>query len=404
MSRQSIVVPDVYPPTGSAHAVVVDRTLYSAGMEPRDPHGEVVGRGDVGAQAEEAYRNLEAVLRQAGATWRDVVKVSTYSAPHGLSAAGRRDLQAVADRYLPAGERAGLVVPLALGDPDVLVAVEVIAHIGVAKRCVTQVPAAVAAPGWAQAVRVGDLVYVGGQAATGGHVADQVRRVYEGIGAVLEAAGVAWRDVVKVHQYATRSDVPFDQIRQARDPYLRAGEFLSTSVVCGPAHPQWPLAGWLVLVDVEAYAGPKRFVRAPDVWANPGGLHATAAGRLLFLQAQMSRDIAGRTLHPDDVVAHTELVFRNLNGMLRAAGVAWGDVVHVRTFRKRAADLPAIHHVRDRWVLPGRYANTDLVADFFDPKALVEIEVLAVASVSGGSTAPGPFRRPGADEAGPVLT
>jgi enamine deaminase RidA (YjgF/YER057c/UK114 family) len=54
------------------------RLVFVAGQVAMDPEGRVVGEGDLKAQAAQVYRNLAAVLAEAGCTLRDVVKFTTY--------------------------------------------------------------------------------------------------------------------------------------------------------------------------------------------------------------------------------------------------------------------------------------------------------------------------------------
>lgn len=44
-----------------------------------DSKGEIVGQNDIRAQAVKAFENLEAMLREAGATLEDVVKLNIYA-------------------------------------------------------------------------------------------------------------------------------------------------------------------------------------------------------------------------------------------------------------------------------------------------------------------------------------
>ena len=59
-------------------AVEPARLVFVAGQVAMDAEGRVVGEGDVKAQAVQVYRNLAAVLAEAGCTLRDVVKLTTY--------------------------------------------------------------------------------------------------------------------------------------------------------------------------------------------------------------------------------------------------------------------------------------------------------------------------------------
>ena len=54
------------------------KTVYIAGQLARDLEGNIVGPGDMRAQMEQTFKNLDACLKAAGATWADVVKTNTY--------------------------------------------------------------------------------------------------------------------------------------------------------------------------------------------------------------------------------------------------------------------------------------------------------------------------------------
>lgn len=54
------------------------RIVFIAGQLARDIDGNCVGKGDMRAQMEQTFQNLDRCLRAAGATWADVVKTNTY--------------------------------------------------------------------------------------------------------------------------------------------------------------------------------------------------------------------------------------------------------------------------------------------------------------------------------------
>src|SRR5689334_22527967 len=54
------------------------RTLYVSGQVSVNEKGELVGKGDLAAQAEQVFRNLDSALKGAGATFADVVKITTF--------------------------------------------------------------------------------------------------------------------------------------------------------------------------------------------------------------------------------------------------------------------------------------------------------------------------------------
>jgi enamine deaminase RidA (YjgF/YER057c/UK114 family) len=52
--------------------------LFIAGMLAGDAAGNVIGEGDFEAQTGQVFRNIEAALQSAGASWRNVVQFTTY--------------------------------------------------------------------------------------------------------------------------------------------------------------------------------------------------------------------------------------------------------------------------------------------------------------------------------------
>ena len=72
--------PTLSKPTGYTHVVEVSgatRTVYISGQIAYDKDGKVVGAGDMKAQAEQVFENLETALTAAGATFADVVKMNS---------------------------------------------------------------------------------------------------------------------------------------------------------------------------------------------------------------------------------------------------------------------------------------------------------------------------------------
>jgi len=54
------------------------RLVFVSGQVAMNAEGQVVGEGDIKAQAAQVYRNLAAVLAEAGCALRDVVKFTTF--------------------------------------------------------------------------------------------------------------------------------------------------------------------------------------------------------------------------------------------------------------------------------------------------------------------------------------
>ena len=81
MSEIRHLVPDGLPrPNGYSHVVTapVDRIVFVSGQVPLDAAGELVGPGDVEAQARRVFENLTTALEAAGASWQSVVKLNFF--------------------------------------------------------------------------------------------------------------------------------------------------------------------------------------------------------------------------------------------------------------------------------------------------------------------------------------
>jgi enamine deaminase RidA (YjgF/YER057c/UK114 family) len=117
-------------PTGYTHVVSVSggRTLYIAGQVAFNEKGEVVGKGDLRAQARQVFENLRLALAGGGATFKDVVKWNTYVVnfkPEDLPVL--REVRAELLKDLTAPPASTLVGVQALANPDFLIEIEAIA-------------------------------------------------------------------------------------------------------------------------------------------------------------------------------------------------------------------------------------------------------------------------------------
>jgi enamine deaminase RidA (YjgF/YER057c/UK114 family) len=89
---ERITVPGLAKPPGYAHVAVATgtRLVVTAGAVPLDAEGNLVGMGDVRAQARQTLDNLLRQLEAAGARGDDVLKTTVY-----VASTDRADLLAV---------------------------------------------------------------------------------------------------------------------------------------------------------------------------------------------------------------------------------------------------------------------------------------------------------------------
>jgi 2-iminobutanoate/2-iminopropanoate deaminase len=123
-------------PTGYTHVVEVTgptKMVYIAGQIAFDKDGKIVGAGDMKAQAEQVFRNLQAALTAAGAKFSDVVKMNTYVTDMDQAPAVRE----VRARYFGDTTPASTLVQVVrLARPELMLEIEVIAAVPESVRVV----------------------------------------------------------------------------------------------------------------------------------------------------------------------------------------------------------------------------------------------------------------------------
>ena len=127
MAHEYINPDAVSKPAAYTHVVVSrpGRVVFISGQVAIDKDGNVVGAGDLGAQAEQVFKNLQACLASVGTTFADVTKLTTFIVGY-QAARDRAVLGAARQKYLPATNppSSTLVGVQALATPDIMIEIE----------------------------------------------------------------------------------------------------------------------------------------------------------------------------------------------------------------------------------------------------------------------------------------
>jgi enamine deaminase RidA (YjgF/YER057c/UK114 family) len=103
------------------------RTIYTAGQVSIDERGALVGAADLAAQTAQAMRNVGLALSAVGASYADIVKITTYVVnykPEHRSMIGEARAPFFANGTPPASTLVGVA---ALALPEWIVEIEAIA-------------------------------------------------------------------------------------------------------------------------------------------------------------------------------------------------------------------------------------------------------------------------------------
>jgi 2-iminobutanoate/2-iminopropanoate deaminase len=121
---------------------------------------------------------------------------------------------------------------------------------------------------------------------------------------------------------------------------------------------------------------PKVDIYAADDYVH--GLEITEFKRLLFVSGTMGLDEAAKA--PDSLEAQLQLIWRNIETILRTADMTVGNIVRLTSYLRDPSFAEANQNARLRALNGRRIPTTAIVVQTLLPEWLVEIEVIAAAS------------------------
>jgi len=197
-----------------------------------------------------------------------------------------------------------------------------------------------------QAVRAGNLIFVGGQMSldaqgqvVGSDITTQATNAFDALQRVLAAAGATMADVVKHNVYlncdgddATVAKF-MNELDAVRVKYFSDPGPTTTETRVGLDRP-----GALILVDAWAVVGGDKQRLTPDnhwSWDQSKKLpfsQGWKVGDMIFVSGQRSLGTQGELLGVGDIEVQTDHAFRNLDTMLRLAGGDRNSLMRQNTY------------------------------------------------------------------------
>ncbi len=101
-----------------------------------------------------------------------------------------------------------------------------------------------------------------------------------------------------------------------------------------------------------------------------------AAGDFVFLAGQIPIDHEGNIV-PGDIEAQTEQVFKNIDAVLKVAGVSFANVVKATVFMADLADFARMNAIYEKYVVQPYPARSTFQVAALPKGARVEIEMIA---------------------------
>jgi enamine deaminase RidA (YjgF/YER057c/UK114 family) len=256
----------------------------------------------------------------------------------------------------------------------------------------------IALSGVTEAVRAGDLIFVGAQLPLddagniiGRDVTGQARAVMERLKRVLAAAGASLADVVKHNVYfvSDGDDAAIarfmDELDAVRFEYFKAPGPTTSEIRVGLDR-----EGALLMIDAWAVVGAKRELLAPPghwKWTKQTPfVHGWKVGDMMFIGAQRSLDASGKVLGLGDIEIQTDNAFRNLDTMLKAGGGDRHSLMRQNTFfrffgegREVTEYWEKMTNVRRRYMSVPSAAGAGLrITGFPNTSELIQVEGIGV--------------------------
>ncbi len=117
----------------------------------------------------------------------------------------------------------------------------------------------------------------------------------------------------------------------------------------------------------------------PDPYAPFNLSQGISIDNLLFISGQISINEFGNLLHSGDFTAQTEQAFTNLRTVLKARNSSLDHVLKVTIFLTDLTNFQTIVDLREKYFSSPFPADTIVeVSGLFHPKALIEIEAIAI--------------------------
>ena len=100
---------------------------------------------------------------------------------------------------------------------------------------------------------------------------------------------------------------------------------------------------------------------------------------LMFVTGQLSQDINGNVIFPNNTEEQTKVIFSRISDILKEANMTFDDVVKAQIFVKDISQSKVVSAIRDEVFKNSRPVSTLIeVSGFVKDGCVIEIEVTAV--------------------------
>jgi reactive intermediate/imine deaminase len=253
-------------------------------------------------------------------------------------------------------------------------------------------------------VVAGDLLYCSGAGSrdpkTGEHPQGfeaQVKQSLENLGGVLEAAGLAFSDVVNSNVFLTdiRNLAAMNRVYKT---YFAQRPPARTTI----AVPALPGGSQVEIAFIASRNKKRKYVYPAGVKPASTDLFSggVAVGDLFYLSGQGSRHYKTKEFPQGEIEAHVKQTMENLGAVLKAAGMDFSHVVKTNIYLTDMSNFSRMNEVYKAYFKSDPPARTTVGVDALPGEPPVEIAFVASKSKKPGHS----IVRAEGDKPNPVLT
>ncbi len=371
------------PPAAPAPAltpvVAAGGFIYLSGVAATDPSGKVI-EGDIKAQTHRVLDTLAARLKEAGSSLDNVVSATVYLTDARDFPAMNETYQSYWTKDLPT--RSTVITELVV--PGARVEISMIAVPNGGERQVILPAEWSRSPNpYSYAIKSGDTLFLAGLVArtprdnsmVTGDITAQTKTVLDNAGALLQAAGMGYGDIVASRVYLANLDSLQDMNLAYRTCFPRDPPARVT-VRAGLTAPQYLVE--ITFTAVKTAARTAITTPNPDGSAgrpNPNFSSAIRAGNRLFVSGMLGTTGNNK----QDVKEQTREALARIARTLQTAGFAWNDVVDANVFLTDPEEFGVMNEAyREPFAQSRPPARATVVSGLVASDGMVEIAMTAV--------------------------
>ncbi|MBW1699313.1 MAG: hypothetical protein JRK26_21270 [Deltaproteobacteria bacterium] len=363
---------------GSSHAVKAGDHIFLTGMTGRNVKGELKSLGSVEDQAKQAFENATLILEEAGATWKDVVKMMVFVSHHRSWDPISKILKTVLNNARPPIS----VVAVSFPDPYLLLELDVIAFLGPRKVINPPLLPDVSVLGSSHAVTADKLIHMKGQSSLNrdgkiegpGNIHTQTASVWSKLQTICEEAGASLEDIVKLNICMANPNYLSDVVAYRRDTYPHIRPTSASSFV-GFTDPRV-----LISVDGWAYQGEKEIIYSETAWKP----ESAGSSQAILLENGLMPiiGISARNLNSSyhgvgSIQMQCVRTMEIIQAILEKAGGTFGNVVKLASHVSHPQFVSVAREVRSRFLRENKPALLTTVVHHPSSIVLVKTEAWA---------------------------